>query len=78
MMLTSVSKKHRGKIEIMADMLNIANAPTGKTQMMQRANLSHLQLVYYLEELQENRLIETIAEDAGTYRTTESGRGPRD
>jgi predicted transcriptional regulator len=69
-----VQKNNRGKIEIMANMLNIATAPIGKTRMMYSANLSYQQVLFYLKELQKNRLIEVVGEDAVVYRTTEKGR----
>jgi predicted transcriptional regulator len=72
--ITSVRKNNRGKIEIMANMLNIATAPIGKTRMMYSANLSYQQVLFYLKELQKNRLIEVVGEDAVVYRTTEKGR----
>jgi predicted transcriptional regulator len=72
--ITSIRKSNRGKIEIMANMLNIATAPIGKTRMMYSANLSYQQVLFYLKDLQEKRLIEVIGEGASMYCTTEKGR----
>jgi predicted transcriptional regulator len=69
-----VQKDRRGKIDIMANILNITTDPVGKTRMMYSANLSYQQVVLYLKELQEKRLIEAVGEDAVVYRTTEKGR----
>jgi predicted transcriptional regulator len=67
-------KEKRGKIDIMASILNITTDPVGKTRIMYNAVLSYQQLVLYLEELQEKGLIEAVGDNAVVYRTTEKGR----
>lgn len=71
----STRKNNRGRLEIMADILNISQAGIKKTHIMYRANLSYEQIVCYLEELQGRGLLEQrLAEDAAEYGTTERGR----
>jgi predicted transcriptional regulator len=71
----SARKNNRGKIEIMADILNLSTVGIKKTHIMYRANLSYEQILYYLGELQEKGLLEQRMEDGVTiYGTTEKGR----
>ena len=71
----SARKNNRGKIEIMADILNLSTVGIKKTHIMYRANLSYEQILYYLGELQDKGLLEQRIEDGTTvYGTTERGR----
>ena len=71
----SARKNNRGKIEIMADILNLSTVRVKKTHVMYRANLSYEQTLYYLGELQEKGLLEQHLEDGiAVYGTTEKGR----
>lgn len=71
----SARKNNRGKIEIMADILNLSTAGIKKTHIMYRANLSYEQILYYLGELQGKGLLEQRIEEGTTiYGTTEKGR----
>lgn len=71
----SARKNNRGKIEIMADILNLSTIGIKKTHIMYRANLSYEQILYYLGELQGRGLLEQRVEDGTTvYGTTERGR----
>lgn len=71
----STRKNNRGKLEIMADILNLSQAGIKKTHIMYRANLSYEQIVFYLDELQGGGLLEQRREeDAAVYGTTERGR----
>jgi predicted transcriptional regulator len=71
----SARKNNRGKIEIMADILNLSTVGIKKTHIMYRANLSYEQILFYLGELQDKGLLEQRIEDGTTvYGTTERGR----
>ena len=71
----SARKNNRGRIEIMADILNLSTVGIKKTHIMYRANLSYEQVLYYLGELQDKRLLEQRIEDGTTvFGTTEKGR----
>lgn len=68
-------KNHRGKIEIMADMLALSTGAIKKTHIMYRANLSYEQLLYYLNQLLNKGLImQDLVDGSPIYRTTEKGR----
>jgi predicted transcriptional regulator len=69
-------RKNRGKIEIMADILNLsASGLVRKTHIMYRINLSYKQTLCYLEELQSRDFLEEYTEeDTPAYRVTEKGR----
>lgn len=71
----SARKNNRGKIEIMADILNLSTAGIKKTHIMYRANLSYEQILYYLGELQQRGLLEQRMDGSTiVYGTTEKGR----
>lgn len=71
-----LGRKNRGKIEIMADILNLsASGMIRKTHIMCRVKLSYKQTLCYLEELQSRDLLEAYTEeDLPVYRLTEKGR----
>jgi predicted transcriptional regulator len=74
-MVMSERKNNRGKIEIMADVLNLSTVGIKKTHIMYRANLSYEQILYYLNELQgKGMLVQDYADGSPVYRTTEKGR----
>lgn len=65
----------RGKIDIIADILDISTAGTRKTRIMSMARLTYNQTAGYLQELQERRFIEQVMENGETfYRITQTGR----
>lgn len=71
----SARRNNRGKIEIMADILNLSTVGIKKTHIMYRANLSYEQILYYLKELREKGMLEQRVEDGMTmYWATEKGR----
>ena len=71
----SERKNNRGKIEIMADVLNLSTVGIKKTHIMYKANLSYEQILYYLNELLAKGLLEQgVEEGSPVYRTTERGR----
>jgi predicted transcriptional regulator len=68
-------KNNRGKIEIMADILNVSTSGIRKTHIMYKANLSYDQVNLYLAELIDRGFLAKDVTDEGViYRTTESGR----
>jgi predicted transcriptional regulator len=71
----TTTENNRGKLEIMADVVNLSTSGIKKTHIMYKANLSYDQINRYLRELLKLGLIE-IAINEGTviYRATEKGR----
>jgi predicted transcriptional regulator len=69
------TENNRGKLEIMADVVNLSTSGIKKTHIMYKANLSYDQINRYLRELLKLGFIE-IAIEEGTviYRATEKGR----
>ena len=64
---------YRGRIEIIADILQVAQSFAKKTQIMYQANLSYAVLQRYLSELIEASLI-SYENDKQCYCLTEKGR----
>jgi predicted transcriptional regulator len=74
-MQMSERKNNRGKIQIMGDILALANAGIKKTHIMYRANLSYEQVHLYLGELIEKRLaVQDVSPEGVVYRSTDKGR----
>ena len=71
------SLNHRGRLDIMANILKIASGGTKKTQLMYRCNLSFRQTEIYLDLLTTKRLLyKQIREGAKyteIYETTDKG-----
>ena len=66
--------KRRDKLDIIAEILTIAQDGLLKTQIMYRANLSFAQLNEYLEFLIKMELLEIEKENRKTtYKTTNKG-----
>jgi predicted transcriptional regulator len=63
---------YRSKLEIIADILNVASRNPKKTQIMYQANLSFRVLQRYLAELREASLI-CFKEDSQCYNITPRG-----
>lgn len=69
------NENNRGKIQIMADIVDLCKAGIRKTHIMYRGNLSYDQINRYLYELLEKELIiQNIDDGVLTYRATEKGR----
>ena len=64
--------KYRGRMEIIAMILQSAAEGTTKTRIMYAAYLSFQQVNDYLEFLQENDLLQ-YENETGFYRVTEKG-----
>lgn len=68
------SPKRRDKLQIMAEILEIAGDEALKTQIMYRANLSFTQLNNYLEFMLEINLLKKIKQNnKEIYKSTEKG-----
>ena len=75
MTTTSERKNNRGKIQIMADIVDLCKAGIRKTHIMYKGNLSYEQINRYLYELLEKELIiQNLNDGVLTYRATEKGR----
>jgi predicted transcriptional regulator len=74
----SLSLNHRGRLDIMANILHTAANGAKKTQLMYRCNLSFKQLQLYLNLLMTKRLlskqIHNGAKDVTIYETTAKGQ----
>jgi predicted transcriptional regulator len=64
---------YRGRIDIIADILKVAEATVKKTQIMYRANLSYTVLQKYLAELTESSLL-AYEDKKQSYNLTNKGR----
>ena len=68
--------KNRNRMEIVANLLNIAKTGTLKTHLMYKANLSYVMITEYLDYLQETGLIQESLDKGETsklFQTTEKG-----
>jgi len=82
--LVQVEKKlsllHRSRVDIIADILRVAEEGAKKTHIMYKCNLSFRQLNVYLNFLAERGLLKPIPAKKGdrnnlnTYETTSRGR----
>lgn len=69
------NENNRGKIQIMADIVDLCKAGIRKTHLMYKGNLSYEQINRYLYELLEKELIiQNLDDGILTYRATEKGR----
>jgi predicted transcriptional regulator len=72
-----VSLSHRGRLDIMANILNTASNGIKKTQLMYKCNLSFKQMEIYLNLLTTKRLVSKRvhngAKDVTIYETTTKG-----
>jgi predicted transcriptional regulator len=64
---------YRGRLDIIADILNVASRDAKKTQIMYQANLSYKVLQRYLEEVASAQLI-CFEDVKQCYTLTEKGR----
>lgn len=70
------SNKHRGSLDIIADILEASKGKTRKTYLMYRCNLSFRQLENYLNLLLKGGLISTIENNDNSmslFRITKKG-----
>jgi predicted transcriptional regulator len=64
---------YRGRLDIIADILQVVSQQPKKTQIMYRANLSYKVLTRYLTEVSEAALI-NFEDEKQCYRLTTKGR----
>ena len=81
--MVTVEKKsllHRSRVDIIANILHVAETGAKKTHIMYQCNLSYRQLNIYLDFLIEKDLLRHSRtktpenDDTNTYQTTEKGR----
>lgn len=69
---------HRGRLDIIADILGVSFGGVRKTYLMYRCNLSFRQLSYYLKFLLNKNLLKIQDKDKisnpGLFETTDKGR----
>jgi predicted transcriptional regulator len=72
------SNTHRGRLDIIADILEASYNETKKTYLMYRCNLSFKQLKYYLVFLLKNGLLCTVINNGnlnpGAFKITDKGK----
>jgi predicted transcriptional regulator len=69
------NENNRGKIQIMADIVDLCKGGIRKTHIMYKGNLSYEQINRYLYELLKKELIiQNLDDGVLTYRATEKGR----
>lgn len=72
------SNTHRGRLDIIADILQASHKGTKKTYLMYRCNLSFRQLKYYLDFLLRKDFLWTVDEDGdpnpGLFKITDKGK----
>jgi len=66
--------KKRDKLDILLEILNIANTVVKKTHILYKANINFYQLTRYLNLLKELKMLEEVTEPFNGYSTTEKGR----
>jgi len=75
-----LSEFNRSRMDIIANVLRVAQGGAKKTHIMYQSNLSFSQLHAYLDFLTERELLESVApkgaekNDAVTYKTTSKGK----
>jgi predicted transcriptional regulator len=74
----SSGNSHRGRLDIIADILEASYCETRKTYLMYRCNMSFKQLKSYLDFLLRKELLHTVTEDvnpnSGLFKITEKGK----
>ena len=70
------SNSHRGRLDIIADILEASYYETRKTYLMYRCNMSFKQLKYYLDFLLRKRFLCLVSESGnpGLFKITEKGK----
>jgi len=72
------SNSHRGRLDIIADILEASYYETRKTYLMYRCNMSFKQLKYYLDFLLGKELLCVVAGDVnpnrGLFEITDKGK----
>lgn len=73
---TANNLSRRTTLDVIADILRIASAPTSRTQILYAANLSHAQVVKYVDMLVACGMLSKVAEKGSNVKfvSTDSGR----
>lgn len=70
--------RHRGSLDVIADILEASHVRARKTYLMYRCNLSFKQLEHYLDFLLKKKLLRAVVEDGdrnpGLFEITDRGR----
>jgi predicted transcriptional regulator len=69
------NNSHRGRLDIIADILEASRKKVRKTHLMYHCNLSFKQLELYLNFLVERQLLSHVSGSTGTFKIT--GKGER-
>jgi predicted transcriptional regulator len=73
-----ISNSHRGRLDLIADILETSQGGAGKTFLMNRCNLSFRQLKHYLDFMLRKELLCIAAKDVnhnhGLLETTDKGK----
>lgn len=72
---TVPSAKNRGRLDVVAEVLNACSRPASKNAILIRANVNSVTATYLLTRLIDSRLIDTVVdeEDRVTYISTKQG-----
>jgi len=74
----SDSNSHRGRLDVIADILEASQGGAKKTYLMYRCNMSFRQLKHYLDFLLRKELLHKITENGdsnpGLFKITDKGR----
>ena len=72
------SSSHRGRLDIIADILGASFGGVRKTDLMYRCNLSFKQLKFYLEFLLHKKLLQIVSDNKtsnlGLFKITGKGK----
>jgi len=72
------SSSHRGRLDIIADILGASFGGVRKTYLMYRCNLSFKQLKFYLEFLLHKKLLQVVSDNKtsnpGLFKITGKGK----
>ncbi|MBS7608245.1 MAG: winged helix-turn-helix domain-containing protein [Candidatus Bathyarchaeia archaeon] len=69
----SSGNSHRGRLDIISDILEASRRKVRKTQLMYRCNLSFKQVEHYLGFLLERKLLCHVDGDPCTFKITSKG-----
>ena len=73
-----LSNSNRGRLDLMADILETSQSGVKKTCLMYRCNLSFRQLKYYSDFMLRKELLRIVADDVnsdrGLFKTTDKGK----
>jgi predicted transcriptional regulator len=67
--------KNRGRIDVMADILNCCRSPSSKSHIMLFANVNSIVATRMIENLTETALLDSVHEEGVVYLATPKGAG---